>query len=302
MVNRRKPLAPCEVGRLGAVSPDSLVKAARLIREGMIYDLGTERFNGMPQASVHPPFQVMSYRTPQGLRNNGDVPLVTDAANSVGFGFLSEMLMSGMHVGTHVDALSHVVAGTDQTWYGGHGLSSGSLGDFGPLCADGASLLPIFSRGVLLDVARVLHMEALPCGYGITVQDLYSTLREMGITIETDDVVLVRTGHMREWPDRARMQQSDGAGLTLQAAQWLVDQGAAVVGADTETVEQIPSRVVGHPHPVHDALLRQQGIHLLEMLDLEALAKDERTVFAFVGLPLKVRGATGSMMDPIAVI
>ena len=57
-----------------------------------------------------------------------------------------------------------------------------------------------------------------------------------------------------------------------------------------------------NPQPVHTLLLIENGIHLMESLDLEALARDRVYEFLFVALPLKIRGATASMVDPLAVI
>jgi kynurenine formamidase len=57
-----------------------------------------------------------------------------------------------------------------------------------------------------------------------------------------------------------------------------------------------------NPQLVHTLLLIEKGIYIMESLYLEELARDGVSEFLFVALPVKIRGATGSMMDPIAVI
>ena len=76
----------------------------------------------------------------------------------------------------------------------------------------------------------------------------------------------------------------------------------AVVGADTEAVEQLPTSHSSRPQPVHMALLVEAGIPLLEMVYLEQLASLGIREFCFIASPIKIRGATGALVDPIAII
>ena len=100
-----------------------------LAREGRVYDLDCVRFPGMPLFPGHPPFQVMAYRTPRGLDNQGDQEWL--AENDVKFAWQSEMVMGTVHSGTHIDALSHITCGDEHSWFGG-GNAERDLGDFGP--------------------------------------------------------------------------------------------------------------------------------------------------------------------------
>ena len=108
---------------------------------------------------------------------------------------------------------------------------------------------------------------------------------------------------MRHWHDRAQFDAHAGAGPDLEAARWLREERDVVlVGSDTPTFEQVPTSSTTNPHPVHDYLLRQQGVHLLENADLEQLSADRVHRFLFVCLPLKVAGATASLVRPVAVV
>ena len=121
-----------------------------LAREGKVYDLDCVRFPGMPLFPGHPPFQVLSYRSPRGLENQADQEWLGE--NSVRFAWQSEMVMGTVHSGTHIDALSHITCGDEHSWFGG-GNAEHDLGDFGPLRDDACDIPPIITRGVLLDVS-----------------------------------------------------------------------------------------------------------------------------------------------------
>jgi kynurenine formamidase len=107
---------------------------------------------------------------------------------------------------------------------------------------------------------------------------------------------------MGHWPDRVALAEHRGAGITLDAARWLADQGVIAVGADTEAVEQMPAADSANPQPVHSYLLVEKGVLLLEMLYLEGLAEDFVYSFLFVAQPTKIQGASGAFIDPIAVV
>jgi kynurenine formamidase len=289
-----------EIGRVGDLGPDDVLAALGSVERGRVYDLDAGRFVGMPQWDGHPTFTLTPYRTPQGLRRAQDVELFAEEHNGAGVGMLTELMITGMHTGTHLDALCHITDG-DDTWFGGYDAAE-HTGDFGPTRADAASIPPIVVRGVLLDAAGHLGVPALERGRGLSRVDLEAIATAQGTTITPGSCVLVRTGAMSVWPDREGYQALDGAGPDLDGARWLIDDlGCVVLGSDTSTVEQVPSVDPQNPHPVHELALRQRGVHLLENAFLEDLARDGVHEFALVCLPLKISGATGSMVRPIAI-
>ena len=115
----------------------------------------------------------------------------------------------------------------------------------------------------------------------------------------------IRTGYMGLWPDAEAMAAHKTPGPDISAGRWLLERGVVATGTDTETYEVQPAPdpgPEGNPQPVHTLLLIQNGIYLMESLDLEELARQRVYEFLFVALPLKIRGATGSMVDPVAVV
>ncbi|MGE3662832.1 MAG: cyclase family protein [Pseudonocardia sp.] len=294
---------PAEVGPAGAMPDEQRVRAAGLVRTGRSYSLAATRFPGMPLFPGHPAFQVLSYRTPQGLRVGGE-NLWAPAANDARLGCMTEVVSSTAHSGAHVDALAHMTIGEDAHWYGG-ACAAEHLGDFGPTVGDAASLPPLFTRGVLVDVAGHRQVECLPAGAVVDAAEVSEICAAQGVEIREWDVVLFRTGYMGLWPDAARMARHRSPGPDLSVAELLVARGVVATGSDTETFEVQPAPDPGapaNPQPVHTKLLIESGVYIMESLDLEELAADRVYEFLFVALPLKIAGATGSMLDPLAVI
>lgn len=285
---------------IGSLGPDHVLAALKIVESGTIYDLDCGRWHGMPVWDAHAPLQVLSYRSPSGLAAQGDQEWLRPEVNEVGMAWNSELVAGSMHTGTHIDALAHITCGPDDHWFGSSPAAE-QLGDFGPMSHDAASIPPILTRGVLLDVAGERGVAALPGGEGIDADAVERTLAQQGTEIRPGDVVLLRTGYMSAWPEREGMERHDGAGITLDAAKLIADAGAVAIGADNESLEQEPSRVPGSPLPVHLELLVERGVFILELVQLEELARDGVYEFAFVCLPLKIRGATGSMVRPIAI-
>jgi kynurenine formamidase len=291
-----------EVGPAGDLPPEKRVEAARLVKKGRAYSLSVGRYPGMPLFPGHPPFQVVMARTPEGIRAAKEQPW--GPPNDVGLGYMAEYLMCTVHSGAHIDALAHMTVGEDNHWYGG-GNTAEHLTDKGPNLGDAEKLPALFSRGVLLDPPAYRGIEALPSSEPVGAAELAAVAAAQGVEVRPWDVVVIRTGYLKYWPDAAEMAKHKTAGPDLSAAEWLLERGVIATGTDTETyeVQPAPDRgVPANPQPVHVRLLIENGIYLMESLYLEDLARDRVYEFLFVALPLKIRGATGSMIDPLALV
>lgn len=254
-----------------------------------VVELGHPYTTGMPCSPNHPGFRMTL------IRRHGDMvrPDGGSAAN--------EIIVTGGHVGTHVDALSHV----------SHcGMLHGDIdaeqaqrgGKFSEL---GAENIPfMLRRGLLLDVARVRGVEALDAGQAVTEQDLRDAADAAGVTPRRGDVVLIRTGWARYFDDAQRyLGQQDGVpGADESAGEWLAAAGVVATGADTTAFEHIPAGKGHSVLPVHRILLVDNGIHIIEHLNLEAAGARGLTEFTFVMAPLRITGGTGSPVRPVAVV
>jgi kynurenine formamidase len=291
-----------EIGPIGAMPPEQVARAARLVREGRMVSLAAVRYPGMPLFPGHPPFQVLNYRTPRGIRVTGAKPW--GPVNDAGLGYMAEYVMATSHSGAHMDALAHMTVDDDMHWYGG-GNADEHLTDFGPTFGDASHLPPFFTRGILLDAPGFRGVDCLPKGAPIDAAECEAICAAEGVDVQPWDVVVIRTGYMGLWPDAEAMAAHKTPGPDLSAARWLLERGVVATGTDTETYEVQPAPdpgPTGNPQPVHTLLLIENGIYLMESLDLEELARQRIYEFLFVALPVKIRGATGSMVDPVAIV
>ena len=293
-------LAPALSRLRAANEPSQVRELAQLIRTGRMYRLARERFPKMPLFAGHPTFEVVSYRTPQGIRAAGDQPW--GPPNDACLGYMSELVMGTTHTGAHIDAHAHMTIGDQDRWHGGSARTD--LGDFGPLKGDATEIPPIWRRGVLYDVPGHRGVESLPAGEPVTAGELLAIEQATGVAARRGDVALIRSGYLAHWPDPDELARHRGAGPDISAAELLADRGVLATGSDTETYEVQPAPDRGtpaNPQPVHTLLLIERGIYILESLDLETLARAGAREFLFVALPLSIRGATGSMLDPVAI-
>jgi kynurenine formamidase len=291
-----------EHGPAARQTSEALLGALSLPRRGVTYSLALPRYPAMPLFDSHPPFQVTMYRTPNGLRGDGEQPW--GAVNEVNLGYMAEVVSGTTHSGAHVDALAHMTIGEDDHWYGG-GCARHHLGDRGPTLGDASKLPPFLLRGVLLDVPRYRGVDALSAHSAVTGEELAAVAEQQGVTVRVGDIVLIRTGYLSQWPDPDGLARHVTAGPDISAARWLLEQRVVACGSDTETFEVQPAPDPGNPanpQPVHTLLLIENAIYLFESIYLEDLARDAVYEFLFVALPLKIKGATGSMVDPLAIV
>ena len=297
-----------EVGALNYLTQEKVVETLHAVKLGRIYDLGVRLSRSSFRWPGHSPLEVVTFRSPSGLRQQRDIPALTDPNNPDQVGFNSTMVMCSDHVGTQIDGLSHFTTGKDQHLYNNFREEEWG-GNWGVRRADADTVPPIVARGTLIDVAAYKGVEALPSGYAITPDDLWQTLKWEKVDIEIGDVVLVRTGVLSFWgamgEDHARLAEHDTAGITLASARWLVEEkGSIMIGADNSAVEVIRGPGdPGTPNPVHVYLLIEQGVHMGEFHNLECLSRDKVYKFAYFAVTNRIQGTTaGFALRPVAII
>lgn len=288
-----------EIGRLNLITPESRARVMARVNPSVIYDLALDYFIGMPTwvACADPPYQIWMTHTPHGTcidNLSGQTREVNER-----LGYSGDSIMMYTHCGTHIDALNHW-AHRGKIW--NNFAVDEHLGSRHWLKCGSDRMPPIVARGVLLDVAATKGLEMLPDSYAITPDDLARTVESQDVKLEEGDVVLVRTGRMAVWDDPPRYL-TNSPGINVRAAQWLVEgHGAMILGADTAALEYLPSiDVPGNYNPVHLYLVAEQGVPIIEVLNLDELARDRVYEFGFFGAPLKLRGSTGSPMRPWAM-
>lgn len=254
-----------------------------------VIELGHPHFTGMPSSPNHPGFRMTL------IRRHGDMVRPDGGSAS------NEIIVTGGHVGTHVDALSHV--SHEGMLHGGVDAEEAQRG--GKFSQLGADKIPfLLRRGLLLDIAKLHGVDALDAGQAVTVDDLKDAAAAAGVTPGEGDVVLIRTGWARHFDDPARyLGQTDGVpGPDVEAGRWLASAGIVAAGADTTAFEHIPAGQGHSVLPVHRVMLVENGIHIIEHLNLEDASRYGLTEFTFVMAPLRITGGTGSPIRPVAVV
>lgn len=287
-----------EIGRLNLITPESRKAALQNLNPSVTYDLSVEYFIGMPswQAAGDPHFQMWMTHTPKGTEV--DDPLSVGAKQNARVSYSGSAFSMYAHTGTHIDALNHFGL-NGKIW--NHYSADQHLGDRGWQKTGAENIPPIIARGVLLDIPAAKQVNELSPGYRITREDLEKTLVAQGTEIFPGDVVLIRTGRMRHYTD-AQQFMENAPGLGMAAARFLAeDKQVLSMGADNLSFEAFPSEDANNYVPVHTYLLAQQGVTIMELVDLEQLAKDRIYHFAFIGTPLKLRGADAAPLRPIAI-
>ena len=287
-----------EIGRLNLMTAESRAAVLSRVDGAATYDLSVEYFIGMPswQAAGDPHYRIWMTHTPDGTVIDDPLNLGVEMNQHVSYTGAAVSMYT--HMGTHIDALNHF--GLDgQIWNGFR--ASEHAGDRGWQVAGAENIPPIIARGVLIDVAAAKGVEMLPDGYRILPGDLEQALDKQSVELAEGDVVLIRTGRMRDYED-AEKYMANPPGLGLAAARYLVEEGGAmIVGADNLSFEAFPSELEDDYVPVHTYLLAEQGTPILELVYLEDIARDQIYEFAFIGGSLKLRGADAAPMRPIAL-
>jgi kynurenine formamidase len=287
-----------EIGRLNWITKETNRAILDHLDGRAIFDMNVEYFIGMPSwvAAGDPAYGIWMTHTPQGSVND-NLSGVGSAVHKK-YSYCGDSIHMYTHCGTHIDTLNHL-GFYGQFWNGWTAdkqLGSRIWNKGGP-----EKYPPVIARGVLLDVAGMKGVDVLPDGYAITPRDLQQTARKQKTKLQRGDVVLVRTGRMRVWPDfDGYLVNTPGIGLA--AAKWLCEEaGAMCIGADTIALEVLPSEEKDVFLPVHAYMFATAGAQIIEVVDCEEIAAEKQYEFAFLGFPLKLRGATGSPMPCYAV-
>jgi kynurenine formamidase len=273
-------------GAANRLTPKKVLEASKLMKQGKVYQLGRVYEAGMPLFGT----RHYSLRIPQTFG-----PLA--GTNKLTY---HDEIVSGEigQVGTQFDGLGHI--GIDDLFYNGlnrHDFVKGEgLEELGV-----EKVGPMVTRGVLIDVAGYKGAEHLEGGYEVTAADLKGALKKQGTKITPGDVVVIHTGWGKFWmTDNDRYNASE-PGIGLGAGQYLIEQKIVMTCSDNWGIEVVPNPDSSLAFPVHQLFIPKHGIYNLENVVTEELARDKVYEFAFIFTPLRLKGATGSPGNPIAI-
>jgi len=286
-----------EIGMLNLITASSRRAILARADAGTVYDLSMDLFPGMPSwiYGGDLSFQIWLSHTPHGRLV--DERMTSGRAAHETISDSGDTISMYTHCGTHIDTLNHY-GYSGEIWNGFNERDHMGSRHWNVCGADKHP--PIIARAVLIDVARAHGVNVLPDSYGIGEQDIREALTRQRVTVGLGDVVLLRTGRIRMWPDAGRFMLNE-PGLNREGAEYLARQGAIIVGADNVALDQLPSPNPDNWLPVHTYLLAEAGVPIIEVLNLEELAAAKIYESAFVGAATRIRGATGAPIRPFVM-
>jgi kynurenine formamidase len=267
------------------MKPETVLRAARLIRSGTVVELGQVLSGNMPFSGGRR-FDLHTKRTVMNPQSNRRGSNEETVISEIG------------QVGTQFDGFAHQTIG-DKMYNCVPVEPTATRAGFEKLGVQNTGVL--FTRGVLIDIAALKGVETLDAAYEITRQDLENALSRQNLKLQPGDAVILHTGHGKYWGKDHDRYMRASPGIGVAAAEWIVKQDPMLVGADNPSIDVSPNPDPALSLPVHQIMLVVNGIHLLENLKLDELAARRVYEFALILEPLKIQGGTGSTVAPVAV-
>lgn len=288
-----------ELGAMNFIDAASIVGAARLVRRGRVISCALPYDQTGPQKGDLGRTNPVHYMVQDG----GDIALGAQD-HLAGLRYTDDAVTMPLQCGTHWDAFSHIFY--NGSMYNGFGLESVTSGGASRGALE-TMREQLIGRGVLLDFPRFRGVEWLAPGEGIDGDDLAACAAAQNVEIRPGDILLIRTGQLRQAREHGWREYTggDAPGLALGSARFICERGVAAFATDTWGGEVRPNETDALYQPLHIVLLVNAGVLFGEMFDLDELARDcaEDSVFEFlfVAPPLPFTGAVGGPLNPIAI-
>ena len=279
-----------ERGALNLITENKRAQAAALVREGL----------SVSCAGALPVSRGLEPRPGQHYMITGGDQVSEEAR----FAFCLDSFSIAPHgpATTHLDALCHMFY--EGKIYNGYSKdevrTDGAQKDSIMAGADG-----IVSRGVLLDIPALRGVDWLEPGERITIAQVEAAEEREGVRVGSGDILLVATGREARAESRGPGAPWDGlAGVDASCLPWLRERDVAVVGCDGIT-DATPSGIDEWPMPLHQVLIANMGVHLIDNVSIERLVaacrERHRYEFLFAIAPLRLEGGTASPVNPLAI-
>jgi kynurenine formamidase len=303
-----------QLGTLNFIDEAKILQAASLVRQGKVISLGAAFDAQGPQGRMAPfrpnPVHLMivdggdasSYAGHVRGWGHASAEMIGSVFDLGRMRFNDDFIVMPLQASTQWDALSHVYY--DDLLYNGFPASS-VTSQGATKCSIDQVAAGIVSRGVLLDVARYRGAAIADPAIAIMPGELDAVAKRQGVQVEPGDIVVVRTGWYGAFNQTPRNYDVQTAGVHWSCAEWLHDHMIAAVAADNPAVEHPGMDVETVFLPLHCLCLRDMGMMFGELWDLEGLsedcASDHIYDFQLVAPPLRVTGAVGTPLNPLAL-
>ncbi len=272
------------LGALNNLTSKGVRDAVKLVKTGKVYALGVPTG---PDTPAYGNRTITVERTPGP--GSDFTPNGTQRVTS-----FDERVVTSMGIGTQIDGLAHL--GVDHHYY--NGIEGKDVA--GSKILDIASLPPIVTRGVLIDMTKHYRKPMLEVGDNYGKAEIEAAAKAQGVKVRKGDVVLFHTNWISMIETDRNAYRTREPGLTEDGARHLADLGVVAVGSDTIALEALPSPP-GKTFIVHQTLLAKNGVHILESLNTVELARDGLKEFLLViGAP-RIQGTVQMVINPVAI-
>jgi len=287
-----------QAGSSNWITPEKVLEAIQLVREGKIYEIGQIYEAGMPLVGQRV-YSLRSPGSPTGGPLGSNNVVYNDEFLTAEIGQVGTQFDGPGHIGTRLEfedgSLKDVYYNgfTGDEMYSPYGLRQLGI----------ENIKPIITRGILIDIPGLKQVNCLEPGYEVTLQDVLEALQQQGMSaqdIEPGDAIFFRYGWSKHWKNPQQYSEQ-APGIGMEVAEWVVERKPSMVGSDQSGLEVSRGPDAEQAIPVHQFLITQNGIWNLENLDFTELAEDQLFEFLFIFTPIRFKGATGSPGRPIAI-
>lgn len=279
-----------EIGAANRVTPEVVMEAAKLITTGKTYPLGIVIGSDTP---AFPPRSMSVSILQPGQTSGGSLGPTQTTYND-------DIFMGWLGIGSQIDGLGHI--GEGDIFY--NGFKASEFAQTGGLTRLGVEKIPpIVARGVMLNMADFYGFDMLEEGTAYTREDIIAAAEQQEVELRENDVVLFHSGWMtllEEGGDPVRFGSVE-PGLGKTGAEYLAELGVIAVGGDTWGLEAVPFEEGVGVFEVHQILLAQNGIYILENMNTSVLVEDDVNEFMFVLGAARIEGAVQMMVNPVAI-
>jgi kynurenine formamidase len=279
-----------QIGALNEITSKVVLDSVLLVKSGKVHSLAQTYELNMPTIWFHGPFFYSTLRKVETCLN-----MFEENRNRLGSVVCRYELSD--HTGTHVDSLNH--ASVEFDLYNGLDFRDIET-DNGTTKLGIETMPPVITRGLLIDMPALLGVDILEEGHEITSGEIETFLAKEQIELQPADAVLFYTGYSKLWAKDNARYLGNSPGIGLRGAKWLARRRVSILGADTASFEVVKSDMK-LLFPCHQVLIKENGLHLVENLKLDELAREQAYEFLFICTPLKFKGGAGSPVAPVAV-
>jgi len=271
------------LGNVHYITSEKILQATSLVKKGQSLPLG----------------RITGPETPAWGDRSYEVEVMKlDPTSPTALSATDDKVTTHMGVGTQIDGFAHMGVGGEH--YNGHRLedfySPQGVKIFGM-----ESVPPIATRGVLLNIAALKGVDNLSASEVISIEDIKAALERQSLTIGAGDVVLFHMGWLSQAGGDQQTYIYKTPGIDGAAARYLGGLNVVAVGSDTGSLEVSPPPEGDPPNQGHIALLKENGVYLLENIATEVLVQNDVDEFMFVLAAPRFKGTIQAVVNPVAI-